>query len=452
MSALAVIAFAVPSAAATPSSQARNVQQISRSTLPASGAEADTETESAVAIDPSHAADATAVFQVNRFSDGDALAIGDAWTTDGGQTWKHGTLPGVTKATGGSFDRVTDPTVATGPDGSVYVGMDAATDAGCGASMLVSRSTDHGATFGHPVTVESDACPLFPDKDWLAVDSSPTSPHYGRVYLFFDQEHGDPSQYEFPTVERWSDDHGHTWSPLVNVTTLATDTIGSQPVIEADGTIVDVMVRYTNQEKQSSIIAVTSHDGGATFSAPVQIAKDAWYNDADIRPGDLPSAALDASTGRIYVAFEQARTSGDGFNNILLSTSSDKGHTWSTARRVNPDAQTSGLDHFTPEVAVRGGEVVVTYRTRQHGGTPSNFVNMAYEVSVDSGAHFTAATNLGPASDLRNAAVAPVPFYGDYDGLAASATGFIAAWNVSSPLSAGSTVKHQTTWAAVLTR
>ena len=54
-----------------------------------------------------------ATFQVGRIFDGGACAIGFATSTNNGNTWTSGLLPGITKWTGGgSNDRATDPAVA----------------------------------------------------------------------------------------------------------------------------------------------------------------------------------------------------------------------------------------------------------------------------------------------------------------------------------------------------
>src|SRR5215813_12123968 len=55
-------------------------------------------------------------FQSGRFTDGGSSDIGFATSTDGGTTWTHGFLPGVTKVSSpvvptGPFDRVSDPSV-----------------------------------------------------------------------------------------------------------------------------------------------------------------------------------------------------------------------------------------------------------------------------------------------------------------------------------------------------
>src|SRR5947207_12898106 len=52
-------------------------------------------------------------FQSGRFFDGGASDIGWATSTDGGQTWTHGFLPGITKyQANGPYDRVSHASVA----------------------------------------------------------------------------------------------------------------------------------------------------------------------------------------------------------------------------------------------------------------------------------------------------------------------------------------------------
>src|SRR6201981_147217 len=54
-----------------------------------------------------------AAFQTGRISPGGATAIGWATSTDGGSTWSHGFLPGLTTGEGsGPYDAASDPAVA----------------------------------------------------------------------------------------------------------------------------------------------------------------------------------------------------------------------------------------------------------------------------------------------------------------------------------------------------
>src|ERR1044072_1413746 len=50
--------------------------------------------------------------QIGRIFDGGAAGIGATTSTDNGASWTSSTLPGITTAAGGSYDRGTDPSVA----------------------------------------------------------------------------------------------------------------------------------------------------------------------------------------------------------------------------------------------------------------------------------------------------------------------------------------------------
>src|SRR3954449_8294399 len=51
-------------------------------------------------------------FQVGRFFDGGASNIGFATSTNGGASWTHGYLPGITVAAGGAARQASDASVA----------------------------------------------------------------------------------------------------------------------------------------------------------------------------------------------------------------------------------------------------------------------------------------------------------------------------------------------------
>src|SRR5436305_130452 len=100
------------------------------------------------------------VFQVGRFFDGGASNIGWATSTNGGETWTHGFLPGTTvyATPPGPYARASDPSVAYDAKHKVWIiswlGLtDAETPP---VDVLVSRSTDGGRTFGAPVGVTAD--------------------------------------------------------------------------------------------------------------------------------------------------------------------------------------------------------------------------------------------------------------------------------------------------------
>src|SRR5439155_15584680 len=90
----------------------RDVPPISQDGLP--GGELNTQVEPDLAMDPNNPDNVVAVVQQCRFKTGGTVDPGFAASLDGGHTWTHGNLPGLTTAVGGPFDRGSDPTVVFG--------------------------------------------------------------------------------------------------------------------------------------------------------------------------------------------------------------------------------------------------------------------------------------------------------------------------------------------------
>jgi hypothetical protein len=418
--------------------RAKGVQQISRDRLPpAPGSQEDTETEPDIAMDPNDSRVVVAVVQQSRFvSGGGAVGIGFSASHNGGRTWRRGTLPGLTPVTGGKFDRATDPAVAFGPDGSVYANTLPFNDSDCRNGIAVNRSDDGGFTWNQPVLVQDDlSCAQFNDKNWMAVDTFPSSPFLGRIYVAWYRSG--------PIVMRWSDDRGQTWSAMKTVASFG---IGVIPVVQPNG---DLTMVYDDGGEE---VAKTSHDGGVTFEPAVVINSFQGGEPPDMRTGGLPSAAVDPVTGDLYVSWQDGRFHDGGLNDIVVSRSTDGGDTWSALVRANPDPPTSDLDHFTPDVAAFGGSVHLTYRTRDNAGGASRFVEERYVVSADDGQTFGGELVLGPPADLDWAAQAGGYFLGDYMGLTASANSAHAAWCVSSEPANPRSDTHQTTWSGTIVR
>ena len=286
-----------------------------------------------------------ATFQTGRFEVGGGSSnIGWATTTDAGRTWTTGMLPETTvNATPpGPWSRISDPAVAYDPMHDVWMistltfGM-GLTPFGSPSGILTSRSTDGGLTWQAPVTTAFD--PGFYDKNWIACDTWPQSPHYGNCYQEWDNN-GLGNRVLMST----STDGGLTWSAAVSPQGNPSG-LGGQPVVQPNG---NVIVPYAGNGIQS----FRSTDGGATWQAAVFVSSVSEHGVAgNLRTSALPSAEIDAA-GKVYVVWQDCsfRTNCSS-NDIVLSTSTD-GVTWSTKARIPIDPLTSGVDHFIPGIAV----------------------------------------------------------------------------------------------------
>jgi hypothetical protein len=285
-------------------------------------------------------------FQSGRFTDGGSSDIGFATSTDGGTTWAHGFLPGITpyvgsggQGGGGNFDRVSDPSVAFDARHNVWLISSLPLLSTNGAGVIVNRSTDGGLTWGNPVTINSDAGT---DKNWTACDNTSTSPFYGNCYTEWDlNAAGNLTQMSTST------DGGLTWGPK-KTTASGQAGIGGQPLVRPNGTVI-VPIDNANE---SAVGAFRSTDGGASWTDVVTISTVRHHTDAGgIRSGALPTAEIDGA-GNVFVAWSDSRFRRRGAaNDIVYSTSSD-GVTWSAVTRIPIDSTTSGVDHFIPGLAV----------------------------------------------------------------------------------------------------
>jgi hypothetical protein len=434
---------------------------------PRGNCEPDTLVEPDVAVSPFNANIQVAVAHDCRFASGGAVDISYAWTHDGGAHWHHAPMPGLTKAVGGVWDRASDPVVAFGPDGSVYVSA-LVFDTGCPGGVAVSRSTDGGATFGPPVLVQkSTTCTVSDDKNWLVVDNQRGSPFYGRLYQFWTEFLSTSSGRSIgvPQVVRWSDDHGQHWSATHFVTPQDESTQNSQPVIEPNGSVVDTYMFFGTQRAGAGqpaiirehgpsarpaagsgvrLVARTSFDGGATWSARTLIASNIGGGPAGIRCC-LALTAGDPATGHMYAVWN---ANGPGIlDPVELSTSADGRH-WTPPVQVTPGRSPS-IQYINAAVAVTGGRVFVTYGARNTAVQGGNIVQQELTWS-DNGTTFATPVALGPPSNLTYAAVAGGKFPGDYTGLSATASRVTAAWCVSSKPPNPAATYHQTLYAAVL--
>lgn len=279
-----------------------------------------------------------AAFQTGRIAPGGSTDIGWATSTDGGNTWTHGFLPGLTKGEGsGPYDAASDPAVAFDAKHGVWmIASLPISNTSRTPAVVVSRSTDGGFTWENPVSVDPNA--VSSDKNWIVCDSIASSRFFGNCYMEWD----DPSSGLI--LMSTSSDGGLTWSSPVGTANHATG-IGGQPVVQPSGKVIVPIETF-------GVSSFGSNNGGVSWSAPVTVAGIQSHVDAGgIRSGPLPSAAVDGA-GTVWVVWEDCRfRSGCSTNDLVYSTSADGIH-WSAVTRVPIDPTSSTLDHFIPGIGI----------------------------------------------------------------------------------------------------
>jgi hypothetical protein len=375
-------------------------------------------------------------FQVGRFFNGGASDIGFVRSGDGGATWDPpGFLPGLTFNSGASsspYERVSDSSVAFDASHNVWLISSIPLLPGnlVVPTVLVSRSTDDGRTWGTPVSMPPPASNSVDlDKNWTACDNTATSPFYGHCYTELDN-FGDGDLELMST----SSDGGLTWS--VPIPTNGRDKgLGGQPVVQPNGTVI-----VPFESLNGSISVFTSTDGGTSWSRASKVSKIRFHRVAgNLRTSPLPSAEI-SGDGTVYVAWEDCRfRKSCSANDIVFSTSSDAGK-WSDPARVPIDSVTSGVDHFIPGLAVdrgtsgAGTHLALTYYFYPDATcTGGCQLDAGSVTSPDGGAHWSEATQLaGPMTLDQIAQTSQGPMVGDY-----ISTSFNGAGNAATVLAVG---------------
>jgi hypothetical protein len=327
-------------------------------------------------------------FQVGRVFGGGSSNIGWATSTNGGATWKHGYLPGITGNGGGPFGQASDASVTYDAKHKVWL-ITSLGLSGSTVEVLASRSTNGGLSWSKPVTVASGSN----DKDWIVCDDHAASPHYGTCYTEYDVP-GAGDALEMRT----STDGGVTWGPA-RAPAGGSQGLGGQPVVLPNG---DVVVPY---ESPTSIRSFRSTDGGASWSASTLVAIIEHAAAAgSLRESPLPSAAVDAS-GAVYVAWADCRFRfGCGGNDIVMAKSTSE-TMWATPVRVPIGTTASKADDFVPGLAVDPGtsgasaRIGLSYYYYPNASCSASTCQLdaGFISSVNGGASWSAATQLaGP--------------------------------------------------------
>ena len=410
------------------------------------------------------------VWQQDRWNNGGAHGLVAGFSTDGGATWGETPLPFSVCApnaildpfTGAPYNRASDPWVSIGPDGTAYtVGLLATNSLGGTASgnndtgVATVTSSNGGKTWGNPFLIKSDkgTSPVFEftqffnDKESITADPI----HSGTAYVVWDRlkapSHSPDAAlrahaFRGPTWFSKTTDGGKTWTGTRAIFDPGqnSQTIGNQIVVNRQtGTLYDFFEQFQTTGSPNfiprgvSVGFISSSDGGDTWSKPTvvsnqQVADDVAPNTgAPLRTGaGLPSAAIDASNGDLYVVWEDARFTGGTVNQVVISTSTNGGSTWSApAVASNPNSKPA----FTPTVAVNsGGTVAVTYYDFRNpdGITTGQPTDYWFRASTDHGSSFGDEARITPTSfNILTAPNAGGLFLGDYEGLDVNGTAFV---------------------------
>jgi hypothetical protein len=374
---------------------------------------------------------------------------------DGGCSWiDKGIFPGFQNR----FTLTSNLSFAFGKHNDVYAAVMFQGQGGM-SGIAVSTSTDDGRTFGNPVNVFiSPENIVFSDKPWIVVDRT-NGLYGGDLYVVWSYEHGlacsvgaNHSCVQEIAFSR-STDGGKTFSHprmIEGSAPFCADSgsspaecdegLGAIPVVEPDGTLAVAFINTPSSSGQSGnspddrLLVVTSHDGGTSWNAPISISVvlpvDNYFPGEHYRNLTLPAFACDPVTGQLYIAWANL-TGAD--SEILFSTSSDEGQSWSIPKRVNDDAIGDGAEHFQPQMAIAPDGVISMTFFDTRVDPDHRLVDVFLAQSVNDGLSFLPNERVTTQS-WDPAVGAPVnssgsQFIGDYQGLAVDNLFVHPMWN-----------------------
>ncbi len=271
-------------------------------------------------------------FQVGRIFGGGGADIGFATSLNSGISWGSGYLPGLTTygPGGGPNSAASDAAVAW--DAKHGVWLICTLPIGNEFDTVAVSTSSNGLQWNNPVYVISNQDA---DKNWIACDSTPTSPYYGNCYVEWDNP--DVGDLLYMST---SSDGGQTWS--APQTTGNTDYgIGGNPIVQPNGNVVVPFADFNG-----GMSAFMSTNGGQSWTGAVSIASaPSKGEDGGLRSAGLPSAAIDGA-GTVYLSWSDCSFETDcNANDIVYSSTTDGVH-WTPKVRIPLDPIGSGVDHF----------------------------------------------------------------------------------------------------------
>ncbi|MDX1998303.1 MAG: sialidase family protein [Thermoanaerobaculia bacterium] len=339
------------------------------------------------------------------------------YSSDGGATWGVTCAPSnnvmaLGTCTGTVFG--SDPALYWNDNNEVFLNymLLCATTTTTRYSMVVARSADGGATWVKQGVIKNSwATTDLEDKNFYAIDNTPTSPFYGRHYTCWDRNNNEKFAY--------SSNNGATWTEV----DLPTAPIGGvdlacEIAVQKNGTVhvvFDSLTCGVSTCSDERMWYTRSTNGGVSWSAPVQVRDFnlVGFSGANKPPvadnrGIGPFGAIDVDNsggvcdGILYATFSDWTSGGATETDVWVSRSTNGGTTWGAPVKVNDDGL-AARTQFHPflQVDQSNGSVVVVWHDARNDAN-NRRVDYYTSRSTDCGLTFEANTKVSQNSTEFN--------------------------------------------------
>ncbi len=300
---------------------------------------------------------------------------------------------------------------------------------------------------------------IFNDKELITVDNTPSSPHYGRIYVTYTKFHLQPDGFsDYCPIQLSYTDAIPTTNPVLSTwshTAIQPDQPGgngtgssanqfSDPVVENNGTLdVGFVSENCNDSVDPHLLFQKSTNGGQTFlPVAVQIDKPGQYADfmdgagsdtlppTSFRAPNTTSLAYSATTGTLLYVYQNNINRATSKADISYQTSTNGGLTWSDSKFLSTDSSgnPAANDQFFPWAAAdESGRFYVIWFDRRLD--PANRrINTWQAVSQNDTSSFSSSSISSQDWNPDDGFFTSGAFIGDYNGLAASTGVVYAVW------------------------